>query len=118
MKLRIFGGVLGVLLAVPGLFAQTITGTITGAVTDASGAVVPGAHAVAHNLNTGVDSPATSNGVGLFRIDFLPIGRYQVSVQAPGFVNATLPQKQLRKVLKTRAQSAQRATSPPTSILF
>src|SRR6201996_988662 len=92
MKLRIFGGVLGVLLAVPGLFAQTITGTITGAVTDASGAVVPGAHAVAHNLNTGVDSPATSNGVGLFRIDFLPIGRYQVSVQAPGFVNATLPE--------------------------
>ena len=68
-----------------------MTGNITGEVTDPSGAVVPGAQVVAHNLDTGVASPATTNSVGLYRIDFLPIGRYQVGVQAPGFVSATLP---------------------------
>ncbi len=88
---RIAGGMLAILLAVPGLLAQTVTGNITGEVTDPSGAVVPGAQVVAHNLDTGVASPATTNSVGLYRIDFLPIGRYQVGVQAPGFVSATLP---------------------------
>lgn len=72
---------LAILLAVPGLLAQTVTGNITGEVTDPSGAVVPGAQVVAHNLDTGVASPATTNSVGLYRIDFLPIGRYQVGVR-------------------------------------
>jgi Carboxypeptidase regulatory-like domain len=71
--------------------AQTVTGNITGEVTDSSGAVVPGAHVEARNLDTGVDSPGTTNAVGLFRIQFLPIGRYQLTVQAPGFVSETLP---------------------------
>jgi Carboxypeptidase regulatory-like domain/TonB dependent receptor len=88
---RIAGGMLAILLAIPGLLAQTVTGNITGEVTDSSAAVVPGAQVVAHNLDTGVDSPATTNSVGLYRIDFLPIGRYQVGVQAPGFVSVTLP---------------------------
>ena len=88
---RIAGGMLAILLAIPGLLAQTVTGNITGEVTDSSGAVVPGAQVVAHNLDTGVASPATTNSVGLYRIDFLPIGRYQVGVQAPGFVSETLP---------------------------
>jgi Carboxypeptidase regulatory-like domain len=91
MRFRLLGGMIAVLLAVPGVRAQNVTGNITGEVTDPSGAVVPGATAVAHNLDTGVDSPAKSNDVGLYRIQFLPIGRYQVSVKAPGFISATLP---------------------------
>ncbi len=76
--------------AVPA-FAQTVTGAVTGNVTDPSGAVIPGARVTAHNLETGVDSTATTNGSGLYRIAFLPIGRYQVTVQAAGFGQQTVP---------------------------
>jgi len=71
--------------------AQTVTGSIAGVVSDPSGAIVVGAQVTAHNLDTGVDSKTTTNATGLFRIDFLPIGHYQVTVEAPGFAAQTLP---------------------------
>jgi len=80
--------------------AQTVTGTITGTITDPSGAVVAGAQVVAHNVGTGVDSPAKTNSTGFYRIEFLPIGRYSVSVTASGFGTATVPEFQL-EVLQT-----------------
>ena len=71
--------------------AQTVTGTVTGTITDPSGAVIPGAAVVAHNTETGVDSSASSDSAGFFRIGFLPIGRYQLTVNATGFNAATVP---------------------------
>jgi len=71
--------------------AQTVTGSITGVVTDPSGAVINGAHIVALNLDTNVATATTTNSDGLFRIDFLPIGHYQVTVNAAGFSTASLP---------------------------
>ncbi len=70
---------------------QTVTGAITGSITDASGAVLPGAQVVAHNIDTGVDTPVSTNGDGFYRINFLPIGHYQVTVKANGFADQTLP---------------------------
>jgi hypothetical protein len=70
---------------------QSVNGSITGGVTDPSGAAVAGAHVVAHALDTGADSSTTTNATGIYNIDFLPIGRYQVSVQAAGFNTETLP---------------------------
>jgi hypothetical protein len=70
---------------------QTVTGGITGQVTDASGAVLPGAQVVAHNMDTGVNTPVKTNGDGFYRINFLPIGHYQVMVTAAGFNEETLP---------------------------
>jgi len=64
--------------------AQTVTGAITGNVSDPSGAVIAGAHVTAHNQGTGVDSPTTTNGSGFYRLEFLPIGRYSVLIEAPG----------------------------------
>ena len=80
-----------VLIALPAAPAQTVTGNITGTVTDSSGAVVSNAHVVAHNVGTGVDSPATTNDTGFYRIQFLPAGQYQVTVSAPGFNTETVP---------------------------
>jgi hypothetical protein len=74
---------------------QTVTGTVTGTITDESGAVIVGANVIAHNLDTGVDSSATSDSAGLYRISLLPIGRYQVTVSASGFGDKTLPPFQL-----------------------
>jgi hypothetical protein len=70
---------------------QSVNGSITGEVTDPSGAVVAGAQVEAHNLDTGVNTSTTTNSTGTFHIDFLPIGNYQVSVQASGFGTETLP---------------------------
>ena len=74
-----------------GAHGQSVSGSITGEVTDPSGAVVPGAQVVAHSLDTNVDYPTKSNGAGVYHIDFLPIGQYQVTVQANGFNTEVLP---------------------------
>ena len=55
---------------------QTVTGTVTGTISDQSGAVLPGAKVTAHNMDTGVSSSATSDSAGVYRIGFLPIGPY------------------------------------------
>ena len=78
--------------------AQTVTGTITGVVSDPSGAVIPGAHIVAHATETGVNSETTANAAGQYRISYLPIGRYSVSVDAPGFTTENVPAFQLEAV--------------------
>ena len=88
------------LMFVSAAVAQTVTGTITGEVTDPSGAVVSGAQVVAHNISTGVDSPTTTNKDGFYRIQSLPIGHYEVTVQAPGFNKETIPAFSL-EVLQT-----------------
>ncbi len=80
----LFGCALLLLVNVFSAPAQTVTGSITGEVADPSGAVIPGARVVAHNLDTGVDTPTTTNSSGRYRIDFLPIGRYQVTIEANG----------------------------------
>ncbi|WP_263356448.1 TonB-dependent receptor [Acidicapsa ligni] len=68
--------------------AQTITGSLTGVVTDAKGSVVVGAKVNAVNVATGVTTSTTTNGSGIYSIRFLQIGQYKVSVEAPGFNKA------------------------------
>jgi hypothetical protein len=96
MRTKLFqylaGGAFAALLCMSSAFAQTVTGAITGVVTDPSGAVVPGAHVTALNTGTGVKSEAQTNTSGAYTIRFLPIGPYTVSVTAPGFSTQTVPQ--------------------------
>jgi hypothetical protein len=74
-------------VAIPAaLMAQTAgEGTISGIVTDSTGAVVPGAKVIATNTATNAASERTSTSAGLFTIAPLPPGTYTVSVQANGF---------------------------------
>ncbi len=60
-------------------------GTITGTITDPSGAVIPGATVVATNVATGVQTTRQTTEAGVYVITPLPAGRYTVSVSAPGF---------------------------------
>src|SRR6202522_451506 len=110
MKLlkRLSGIVIAIaaLLCAPAMHAQTVTGAVTGIITDPSGAVVPAAKVVAHNMDTGVDSTATTNNAGSYNIKFLPIGRYQVSVEATGFGKETVPPFTL-EILQTAAFNIQ-----------
>jgi hypothetical protein len=68
--------------------AQTIRGTITATVTDASGALVPGASVVVTNTATGVATSAVSNAQGAYTIPLLQPGTYDVAVDVQGFKTA------------------------------
>ena len=70
---------------VPVVSAQTVTGTMSGQVRDASGAVMPNVKVIARNEQTGALREASSNDDGYYLITFLPIGSYQVSVAVTGF---------------------------------
>jgi hypothetical protein len=70
--------------------AQTITGSITGTITDPAGAVVPNATVIAKNVDTNITTEAKTNAAGVYNLLFLPVGSYTISVQAPGFKTATV----------------------------
>src|SRR5215467_12072793 len=65
--------------------AQTDRGTITGAVSDVTGAVIPGAEIEAKNLATGAVYQAGSSETGNYTLAQLPAGTYELSVTLPGF---------------------------------
>jgi hypothetical protein len=67
------------------LLAQSERGTITGRVTDASGAVVPRAKVTITETATNVSANSTTTDAGDFTFASLPVGRYTVRVEADGF---------------------------------
>ncbi|HZT74035.1 MAG TPA: TonB-dependent receptor [Terriglobales bacterium] len=67
-----------------GLFAQA-TGSITGTVTDKSGAVIPGATVTVTNAAQGVTRTTTTNAEGSYLVGGLSAGTYDVTVVAKGF---------------------------------
>ena len=71
------------------LDAQEVTGNITGAVVDASGAVVPNAKVTVTATAQGIVlRTLTTNEAGLYAATLLPVGTYSVGVEAPGFKKA------------------------------
>ncbi len=74
-----------VVLMAGSLAAQTFRGTILGSVTDASGAVIPGASVKVHNVNTGQDRATSTSADGTYAVPELPVGTYNVTVTQKGF---------------------------------
>jgi hypothetical protein len=71
---------------------QTLTSaTVTGTVRDSSEAVIPGATVEIGNRQTNQRQQAVSDGRGRFRLLYLPVGEYQLSVQVSGFSAVTIP---------------------------
>jgi hypothetical protein len=85
--------------------AQQITGSIVGTVTDAQGAVVPSATVQATNVDTGFSRSTTTGNDGAYRIEYLPIGKYNVAVEAQGF-KKFLQQNLVLAVDETQALNA------------
>jgi hypothetical protein len=65
--------------------AQVVRGSITGTVTDASGAVVPGVKVAVQNVNTGLFETTVTNHTGNYGVSSLPIGSYRVTFSKAGF---------------------------------
>src|SRR5712692_6461151 len=82
----LFACILGFCLVVSHpLSAQVVGATLSGTVTDASGAVIPNAQITAKNTATGVSREATSDAAGFYLIPNLLPGSYEVRVTAKGF---------------------------------
>ncbi len=78
-----------VCLLVSGLSAQEINASLSGTVTDTSGAVVPNAAFSIANAQTGVvASQGKTNDSGVYSAPSLPVGSYRLRVEAPGFKRA------------------------------
>ncbi|HYM77863.1 MAG TPA: carboxypeptidase-like regulatory domain-containing protein [Candidatus Dormibacteraeota bacterium] len=78
------------LFLTPALFASGPTGTVTGTVTDPSGAVVPKARITVVNEATNAVRDAETNGDGDFTVALLQPGRYRVTAEAAGFRKSVL----------------------------
>ena len=73
-----------VLLFAVRLFAQTVTGTMSGTVADSSGAGVPGVTVTIRNVETGLERVVLTDTTGFFSAPFLPAGRYDVKAGLAG----------------------------------
>jgi len=68
-----------------GVASASINGSISGVVTDPSGAVVSGAKVVATNTDTGVKTNLTTDSKGFYNFASLPVGNYELQVTQTGF---------------------------------
>ena len=84
--MRFLLGVVLLLLALaPTTYSQTTFASITGSVTDATGAVVPGATVTATNVETNIKTTVKSNEDGNYTVAQLKQGTYTVRAEAAGF---------------------------------
>ncbi len=74
-----------VLAMTPRTFGQGITGSITGNVTDATGAAIPGATVTITQTETNAVHTVTTSDVGSFTVTQLPPGHYSVKVDKAAF---------------------------------
>jgi len=86
-RLRTYVGVLVLALAVLfcGRLNAGVTASISGTVTDASGAAVAGATVTATNVDTGIATTQSTNGQGYYSFQSLALGKYTIEVQQKGF---------------------------------
>ena len=80
---------LAVMVLSPQLQAQT--GSISGTVTDSSGALVQGAEVGVRNLGTGETRVTKSGANGSYTITNLPVGQYEVTAKQPNFKTYHMP---------------------------
>ncbi|MGC8792405.1 MAG: carboxypeptidase-like regulatory domain-containing protein, partial [Bryobacteraceae bacterium] len=72
--------------------AQEYRGTITGLITDASGAAVPDVEVTLTNLETNVALQARTTEAGVYTFRLIQPGRYRISARKTGFREAVLPE--------------------------
>jgi carboxypeptidase family protein len=68
-----------------GLAWATVGGSISGTVKDPSGRVVPNANVTVREVSTGLSYQTHTDGNGYYTLPVLPVGRYELQMQAAGF---------------------------------
>ncbi len=84
----VIGLLLSFFASIPAL-GQTDQGTITGTISDPSGAVIPNATVTLTNTDTGLVATKTTDASGVYTFSPIKIGNYKVSATAPSFSTTT-----------------------------
>src|SRR5213594_1067875 len=79
------GAVLASFVLSSGVFAQALSGTIVGTVTDSTGAIVPGVSVVLTNEGTGFSRTVVANENGRYVAYSFPTGSISITAEQPGF---------------------------------
>lgn len=106
-------------------YAQVLYASLTGRVTDPSGAPVPNAKVEALNTGTGIAQQATTDKNGMYLFTHLQSGTYRVTISASSF--ATLTEQNIRLTTNTvqrvdaqlqlaKVRQAVTVTAPPVSL--
>src|SRR2546425_584543 len=96
MRLKLFGRNMGVVLSAVAIlvisifsasqaYTQVAGATVSGTVTDPSGAVIPNAQVSITDVATGVTRNVTTGGAGFYTAPNLLPGTYEIRITAPGF---------------------------------
>src|SRR5262245_12847583 len=93
------------LFTTAGFAQESINATLSGTVSDASGALIPGVQISAKNTATGVESTTITNETGTYRFPSLQPGSYEVTGALTGFSTQTF-----RLALGTAQQITQNFT--------
>ncbi len=75
----------GLFLCSSAVLAQSTTAQLTGAVTDSTGAVIPGVEVMVVNLGTNLQRKVETNDLGYYTAALLPPGSYRITVRKDGF---------------------------------
>src|SRR5512138_501154 len=84
-RLELLSVVFVMLMAASAVKAQTITGSISGVITDSTGAYIPGATVTLTSEKTAQARSGGTNGEGRFTFAALQPGGYYLKVEQPGF---------------------------------
>jgi hypothetical protein len=90
LRISLLAVLVAVLFWAYATMAQTETGTISGLITDETGASVPGAQVLLFNVQRGTTSDAKTNSAGIYIFNGVQPGQYQIKVQKPGFKQVDL----------------------------
>ncbi len=94
--IRHFAAVIALLLGCRIGSSQVLYGSLTGNVTDATGAAVAGAQVEATNQDTNVKSQATTDDRGVYRFTNVQPGSYQIAISAKAFTSFSETNVQVR----------------------
>jgi hypothetical protein len=78
--------------SLPAFAQQTVDlASVSGRVMDPSGAVVPGAEVTLRQTQTNLTNTVVTDDAGRFRLPYLRVGPYELTVRHPGFQDAVRP---------------------------
>src|SRR6185295_4968261 len=97
-------------------FSQSTYATVSGTVSDSTGAVLPGVSLTATNNATGVVATVITNEAGAYNFASLLPGVYKVSAELPGFQIRTYTDVQLGNADKIRLNFALQVATQAQSV--
>src|ERR687885_166856 len=88
-----------------GASAQVNNASLTGLITDTTGAVVPNASVTIKNKATNVETTATTDGSGYYTFASVPVGTYTLTAERQGFKRVVLEDVKLEVGQKARVDT-------------